>query len=154
MIPLDKSHTCLFLSDTFREKSLIRSRLMDLFLFSDKTVARLLPNSHYRRSSCTEHWFGEHNSTVGWWEQTSYLPFSSLWHFFTSRWIMSHMYLVLEWKDAYHYYIWKFIYTFSDILSLDLQSSDLHRFVSSTQNKDLQCLVISAIYSLGKSLFI
>ena len=37
MITMDKSHTCLFLSDTFREKSLIRSRLMDLFLFSDKT---------------------------------------------------------------------------------------------------------------------
>ena len=37
MIPLDMSHTCLFLSDTFREKSLIRSHLMDLFLFSDKT---------------------------------------------------------------------------------------------------------------------
>ena len=36
MIPLDKSHTCLFLSDTFREKSLIRSHLMDLFLFSEK----------------------------------------------------------------------------------------------------------------------
>ena len=145
MIAMDKSHTCSFLSDTFREKSLIRSRLINLFRFSDKTVARLLPNSHYRRLSCTEHWFGEHNSTVCWWEQTSYPPFSSLRHFFTSRWIMSHLYLVLESKYAYHYYIWKFIYTFSDILSFDLQRPDLHRFVLSTQNKDLQCLVISAI---------
>ena len=159
MIPLDKSHSCLFLSDTFREKLLIRSRLMHLFLFSDKTC--LIPITDALPALSTD----SVNTTslfVDGSRQPTHLfinvTFShqSMYHVASVFSSSSFCFVWEFWnqKTPIIFFTWKFIYTFSDILSLDLQRSVLHRFVLSTQNKDLQCLVISATYSLGKSLFI
>ena len=153
MKPLDKSHTCLFFSDTFRENSFIRSRLMHLFLFRDKTCR--IPITAPLPALITDLL----NTTSLFVDGSDKLPtFSSIWHFLTSRFIMSYLYLVHHLpvlsgnfgiKRRLLFLTWKFIYGFSDILALELQSSVLHRFVSSTQSKDLQCLVISAVSSLG-----